>query len=180
MSLHDSDAMDIEASGAAESLPDPAAVAGRTYNLFNNANVVQTWTTAGAGFVVGGVNAANLVLPVGSTARIYSNGSRWVVIGIQNRKIVAAKAVTDANGDAVFSFPAGFFSANPVVTVANETANGTSIIDLRITNLTPTSCTVRARQSVPVVLLAVSVYALAGPLVGSTIDLIAVEAGTTP
>lgn len=177
-----SEALVLEAGTAAETLVDPTTVAGRTVELKNNANVAQTWTSTGATpFVVGGVNAANLVLAVGQSARLYSNGTRWVVTGGPgSRAFFAGTAITTAAGLAVFNFPAGTFAAAPVVEATIQFPSGQNPIDYRVTALTNTSCTIEVRQSPALIVLSLSVLGLSAPIAGVTVHLMATPAGTTP
>ncbi|WP_328434581.1 hypothetical protein [Streptomyces sp. NBC_00425] len=183
MSVHgDSEALTIEGAGSAESLVDPALFAGRTLELKNNANVAQTWSSVGATpFVVGGANVATLTIPVGEARRVYSNGTRWVLVsGSGSRPFFAATAVTDASGNATFAFPAGLFSAAPVLDVAIQFAAGSNPIDYRATTLTATSAVVNVRQSPTLVVLSLSVLGVAAPIAGVTVHAIATPAGATP
>lgn len=182
MTLHNTDALVIEAGAAAESLPDPATVSGRTHNLVNNSNVTQTWSTAGAGFVVGGANVATLTLTVGQSARIYSNGTRWVSVGGPARKIFSGTAVTDGAGNAVFNLTAAGFLAAPVAVGQTQAAASTSPLDYRITAISATSCTINVRSSPATViaLLGLTLLGASVPAAGVTVHLHAMDPGSTP
>lgn len=174
----------LEAAAAAEVLVDPTTVAGKTVELKNNSNVAQTWTSTGATpFVVGGINTANLVLAVGQSARLYSNGTRWVVTGGPgSRAFFAGSGVTDAAGNITFTFPAGTFTVPPVVAAAFQGAASASPVDYRVTALTAVGCTINVRQSLATVvaLIGLTILAASVPLAGATIHLMATAAGTTP
>lgn len=184
MAVHDTEALVIDAGTAAESLPDPTLVGGRTVELKNNANVAQTWTSVGATpFVVGGVNSANLILAVGQSARLYSNGTRWVVTGGPGvRSTFAGTGVTDAAGNITFAFPAGLFAAAPAVAAAFQGAASASPVDYRITAISAASVTINVRQSLATVvaLIGLTILAASLPLAGATIHVIATPSGSTP
>lgn len=176
MSLWNTNALVIEASSAAESLPDPTTVGGRTHELKNNSNGTQTWTSTGATpFVVDGVNVANLVLAVGQARRIYSNGTRWVALPSAVRRVFAGSGVTDASGNVTFTFTPAFASI-PVITNAVQTAV-TDSTECRITALSVNSVTFNARRAPAVVILGISVLQVPIPLVGATVHCHAIEAG---
>lgn len=83
MSLHSTEALIVEGATAAESLPDPTTVSGRTHWLHNNFAGSQVWSSTGATpFVVNGVNSATLTVLRGQTAQLYSDGTRWNVIPV--------------------------------------------------------------------------------------------------
>lgn len=176
MSLHDTDSLIVEASTAAESLPDPTTVTGRTHDLCNTGTASALWSSTGATpFLVDGVAAANVTVLPGRARRVQSDGTRWVVAPTAARRVFAAKAVSDASGNVVFAFTPAFASA-PVVSVGLETTN-TNATEARVTALSASSCTVNVRQSPGVVILGISVLQVPQPLVGATVHLIAVEAG---
>lgn len=176
MSLHDTDALTIETATAAESLPDPAGVNGRTHILVNTGTATAVWSSTGATpFQVDGVAAATLSILRGTLRVVQSDGTRWVVQPTATRRIMAASAVTDASGNAVFTFSPPFATV-PKVAHALETAN-TNATEARVTALTASSCTVQARQSPGVVILGISVLQVPQALVGATVHLHAIEAG---
>ncbi|KPI33266.1 hypothetical protein OV450_1354 [Actinobacteria bacterium OV450] len=176
MSLHDTDALIVEAATAAESLPDPTTVLGRTHDLTNTGTAAVTWSSVGATpFSVDGTPTASLVIPAGRARRVQSDGTRWVVAPTAARRVYAAKGVSNASGDVVFAFSPAF-SVAPVVSVGLETSN-TNATEARVTALSASSCTVNVRQSPGVVILGISVLQVPQPLVGATVHLIAVEAG---
>lgn len=184
MTLWNTDSLTIEAASASESLPDPTTVGGRTHQLVNNSNVTQTWTSVGATpFVVGGVNSANLVLAVGQSARLYSNGTRWVVVGGPgSRRMIALTGVTNASGDAVFNLTPAGFAVAPVVQAAVQAADSSSPLDYRITALSATSVTIRVRSSPATVIALLGLTLLGASVVapGITVHMYATEAGATP
>ena len=182
MALHSADTHTVKANTATESLPDPTTVSGRTIDLVNNAAVAAVWSSTGAlPFQVDGIGLATLTVPRGGTARVQSDGTRWVMIRPTGaRPAFAGTAVTDASGNAVFSFAAGLFPLVPVVSADIQFAASNNPIDFRVTALTATSCTVNVRQSPIVVVLSLSVVGASAPLAGCTVHLIAAPAGTTP
>jgi hypothetical protein len=178
MSLHDSDAMILEASGPAESLPDPTLFSGRTHQLHNNTSANQVWSSVGATpFTVDGVNVATLTLQPGQSRLVYSNGTRWVALATAVRRVFAATAVSDGAGNAVFTFTPPFAST-PVVSTAVQTGN-TNVTEARVTALSAASCTVNIRSSagINVALLGLTLLGLPVPLAGATVHLHAIEPG---
>lgn len=182
MALHSADTHTIKAATATESLPDPTTVSGRTLDLVNYAAVAAVWSSTGAlPFQVDGVGLATLTVARGATLRVQSDGARWVLIRPTGaRAAFAGTAVTNASGDAVFTFPAGLFAATPVAASNIQAAGSNSPIDFRITALSATSCTVNVRQSPIVVVLSLSVVGVSAPLAGATVHLVAAPAGATP
>lgn len=89
--------------------------------------------------------------------------------------VVAQSKVTNASGDAVFTFPAGMFAAAPKVVASLQLAAGNTVTDCRVTAVSATSCTVRASQTagINVALLGLTLLGLPAPLVGVTVHLIA-------
>jgi hypothetical protein len=176
MSLHDTDALIVEAATAAESLPDPTTVTGRTHDLCNTGTANAVWSSTGATpFSVDGVPAATLTVLPGRARRVQSDGTRWVVAPTAARRVFAATAVSDAAGNASFTFTPAFASV-PVTSVGIATTNN-NVTEARVTALTAAACTVNVRQSPGVVILGISVLQVPQPLVGATVHLIAIEAG---
>lgn len=176
MALHDTDALTLETATVTESLPDPTTVNGRTHILVNTGTATVTWTSTGAApFLVDGVAAASLSIPRGTLRIVQSDGTRWVAQPTAARRIMAASAVTDASGNAVFTFSPPFATV-PKVAHALETSN-TNATEARVTSLSASSCTVQARQSPGVVILGISVLQVPQALVGATVHLHAIEAG---
>lgn len=95
------------------------------------------------------------------------------------RRTFTATAVSDAAGNATFAFPAGLFTAPPVVSVAFQGAASASPVDYRVTALTAAGATINVRQSLATVvaLIGLTILAASAPLAGATIHLIAVAAG---
>lgn len=181
MSLHDTEGYIVEAATAAESLPDPTTVNGRTHLLVNTGTVTAVISSTGATpFQQGGVNVATISLTRGQALQVQSDGTRWVAKSSGMRPFFAATAVSDASGNAVFNFPAGLFAAAPVLDLAIQAAAGSNPIDFRITALSATSATVNVRQSPTLVVLSLSVLGVAAPLAGVTVHAIATPAGSTP
>jgi hypothetical protein len=176
MTLRDSESFVVETTGAAESLPDPASVNGRTHALVNTGTAAAVWSSTGATpFLVDGVAAASLSIPRGVLRLVQSDGTRWVVQPTAARRVFAAKGVSDASGNAVFTFSPPFPAA-PVVSVGLETTN-TNATEARVTALSASSCTVNVRQSPGVVILGISVLQVPQPLAGATVHLLAIEPG---
>jgi hypothetical protein len=184
MSQHDTDALVIESATSAESLPDPAATAGRTHLLVNAGTAAVVWSAPGSAtpFQQGGVSSATLTLPRGAWQLVQSDGAQWVTKNGGGRAVFAASGVTNSAGDVTFPFPAGLFAAPPAVALAFHGAASASPVDYRVTALSATSCTVNVRQSLATVisLLGLSLLAASAPLTGATITLIATPSGGTP
>lgn len=182
MSLHDTDALTVEAATAAESLPDPTTVNGRTHELVNTGTVSTTWSSVGATpFFEGGVAVASVTVARGESKQFQSDGTRWVAKAKGGvRAFFAGSAVSDAAGNATFAFPAGTFAAAPNVALALQSPASNQPIDFRIVTLTATSCVVNVRQSPVLVVLSLSVLGVAAPLAGVTVHALATSPGTTP
>jgi hypothetical protein len=176
MSLHDTDALIIEAATAVESLPDPTTVPGRTHDLTNTGSTPVTWSSTGATpFSVDGAPAAALVVLAGRARRVQSDGTRWVAAPTAARRVYAGTAASDASGNAVFTFTPPF-PAVPVTSVGLATTNN-NVTEARVTALTASSCTVNVRQSPGVVVLGISVLQVPQALAGATVHLLAIEPG---
>lgn len=181
MPLHDSDAYILEATTAAESLPDPTLQNGRTHLLVNTGTVTAVWSSVGATpFQQGGVNVATVSVTRGQALQVQSDGIRWVAKSSGMRPIFAGTAVTDAAGNAVINFPAGLFSAAPILGVAIQFPAGQNPIDYRITALSATSATVNVKQSPTLIILSLSVLGVAANIAGVTVHFTATPAGSTP
>ncbi len=96
------------------------------------------------------------------------------------RPAFRATAVSDASGNATFTFPAGLFPAAPVAVATQQFAASQNPIDLRIVTLTATSCVVNVKQSPTLVVLSLSVLGVAANIAGVTVHLVATPAGTNP
>ncbi|WP_030236772.1 hypothetical protein [Streptomyces sp. NRRL S-350] len=176
MSLHDTDALIVEASTATESLPDPTTVSGRTHDLTNTSAASAVWSSTGATpFLVDGVPTATLTVLAGRARRVQSDGTRWVVAPTAARRVYAGTAVSDGSGNATFTFTPAFPAA-PVTSVGLATTNN-NVTEARVTALSGASCTVNVRQSPGVVILGISVLQVPQPLSGATVHLLAIEAG---
>lgn len=184
MALHDTEAQEIETTGAAESLPDPTLVNGRTHELTNTGTAACVWSSVGATpFTEGGVNVATITVNRGDSKQFQSDGAHWVAKSkAGSRAIFAATGVTDASGNVTFNFPAGTFTAAPVVDATFQGAASASPVDYRITAISATSVTINVRQSLAtaVALIGLTILAASVPLAGATIHVIATAAGTTP
>lgn len=178
MALYDTDALAIEiGADLTPSLPDPTTVTGRTHDLTSTATANATWSSVGATpFLVNGAAVASITVVPGATVRVHSDGTHWVAIRPDStRRIFSGTAVSNASGDAVFTFTPAFPSV-PVVAQAVQTAT-TNVTEARVTALTTTSCTINVRQSPAVVILGISVLQVPQPLSGATVHLHALEAG---
>ena len=163
------------------SLPDPATVGGRSHLLVNADGVNVTVASVGATpFSIGGVLTATATLAPGRHQGFRSDGTHWVATDDDGRAFYAASAVSDASGNATFSFPAGVFSSPPKVAASLQAAASNQPIDYRIVTLTATQCVVNVRQSPVLVVLSLSVLGVSAPLAGATVHLFATPAGTTP
>lgn len=180
MPLHDTPGYVVEGYTAAEVLPDPATVNGRTHLLVNSAAVTVVWSSVGATpFMQGGVNVATLSLTRGQAVQVQSDGTHWVVKSSGMRPLYANTAVSDASGNAVFAIPAGLFAVAPVVTHAVETAI-TDVTECRVAARSATSVTLNVRRSPAVVILGLSVLQVPIPASGVTVHMTATSAGATP
>lgn len=72
MTLHDTNAFEVDGLSAAESLPDPALHVGRVHWLYNASGGSQTWTAPGT-------PALNLVLPDGEARGVVAGATTWYV-----------------------------------------------------------------------------------------------------
>lgn len=178
MTLRDTESLVIETgnSDLTPSLPDPTTVVGRTHDLTNTGTSAAVWGSTGATpFQVDGVAVASLSIPAGRARRVQSDGTHWVVAPNAARRVFAGTAVSNASGDATFTFSPPF-SAAPVASVGLQTSN-TNATEARTTALSASSCTVNVRQSPSVVILGFSVLQTPQALAGATVHLVAVEAG---
>ncbi len=87
---------------------------------------------------------------------------------------VAARAVTDASGEAVFTWPPGTFTDPPVVTLAVETGGGFHAA--RITGNTAAQTAVSVLRAAGVTLLGIGVLATGTPAGGVTVHATATAA----
>lgn len=181
MALRDSEGYVIESSGAAESLPDPVGLNGRTHLLTNTSTGTVVWSSTGATpFLQGGVAVSTISLARGQAMQVQSDNVRWVTKTSGWRPAFAGTAVTDASGNAVFNFAAGLFPSAPVCEASVQLAAGQNPTDYRLTAVSATSATVQVRQSPTLVVLSLSVLGVSAPLAGVTVHLIAAPAGATP
>jgi hypothetical protein len=177
MVLHNTDALVVETlADATPSLPDPTTVPGRTHDLTNTSTAAATWSSTGATpFSIDGTPVATLVVPGGRARRVQSDGTRWVVAPTAARRVYAGTAVSDASGNAVFTFTPPF-STVPVTSVGLATTNN-NVTEARVTALSASSCTVNVRQSPGVVVLGISVLQVPQSLPGAAVHLLAIEPG---
>lgn len=177
MPLHNTDALILETDDPTPTLPDPTTVSGRTHDLTNpNASAVAWGSTGATPFQVDGAAVATLTVPRGSTLRVQSDGTRWVLLRpFGSRRFVSVKGATDASGNVTFTFNPPF-ATTPVVVNAVETstADGT---ETRITAASASSVTFNARRSPAVTVLGISVLSAPQPAVGFVVHALAVEAG---
>lgn len=178
MPLHDTTALILTAgTDLTPSLPDPTTVAGRTHWLTNTNASAAVWGSIGATpFSVDGANVATLSVPRGSSVQVQSDGTRWVVVRpTGTRRIYAGTAVSNASGDATFTFSPAFPSV-PVVSVALQTTDP-DVTDVRVTALSASSATVNVRQTPATTVLGIGVLGTTVALAGATVHLHAIEAG---
>ncbi|MGY3199710.1 hypothetical protein [Streptomyces sp. TE5632] len=88
------------------------------------------------------------------------------------RREERATAVTDGNGNAVFNWPVGAFSAPPVVTVGLQA--GSAFRSHSIAANSATSTTVNVLAAAGVTLLGIGVLAVGAPAAGVTVHVQAV------
>lgn len=178
MTLYNTPSLILFNEAATASLPDPTTVDGRTHDLTQGDGTACVWSSTGTNpFMVDGGATATLTVPRGSSTRVHSTGGKWTVVRPSGtRRVFADSAVSDASGNAVFTFTPPFPSV-PKAAAAIQFAAGSNPIDYRITALTASSCTVNVRQSPTLVVLSLSVLGVAAPLSGVTVHLHAVEVG---
>ncbi|GGZ23308.1 hypothetical protein GCM10010387_15540 [Streptomyces inusitatus] len=175
MALHDTDALIIETDTAAESLPAPATVPGRTHDLTNTGTVTAVWS-GGVGFTEGGANVASISVGRGQSKRVQSDGARWIVLPLGTaRRVFAGKGVTDASGNVTFTFTPAFPTV-PVITQAVETAI-TDVTECRLTAVAVGSATFNVRRSPSATVLGISLLQVPIPAAGVTVHCLATEAG---
>ncbi|WP_327385070.1 hypothetical protein [Streptomyces sp. NBC_01207] len=179
MSLHDTDALQIETATATENLPDPATVGGRTHDLTNTGTVAVAWSSVGAlPFTdASGVNVATITVLPGDTVRVQSQASKWRVIVPSGsvRRIFSGSGVSDASGNVTFSFTPPF-PVTPNATHAVQTAI-TDVTECRLTALSASSATFNVRRAPAVVILGISVLQVPVPAVGVTVHCNAITPG---
>lgn len=181
MALIDVDVLVLQVTTATQ-LPQPSTVAGRTHAIINTstAPVLLTAVAPALPFKVNGVNVASFSLQPATLYIFQAEASDWLLTNQSaNRAFFAGTAVTDASGNAVFTFPAGTFSAPPVVDTEIQFPASPNPIDHRITALTATSCTINCKQSPTLIVLSLSVLGVAANISGVTVHLIATPAGVT-
>ena len=88
-----------------------------------------------------------------------------------------ASALTDVNGDALFTFPANLFAVAPVVTISLETAIA-DLVEGKVVSLTNAACTVNVRSSIFDTVEFVCLPLVQEPIVkdGITVNLTAIQA----
>lgn len=89
-------------------------------------------------------------------------------------RVERARGVTDGAGNVTFTWPAGAFSAPPVVTIGLQGAAGFRVH--AITANTAAATTVNVQVSTGVTLLGIGVLAVGGPASGVTVHAIATAA----
>lgn len=178
MPLHNIDTLILKTDTAAESLPDPAAVPGRTHDLVNTGTATCVWSSVGATpFLEFGSPSATISIPRGASRRVQSDGTRWAVVTGNGRRVFAASGVTDAAGSVTFPFTPPF-TAPPVVTHAVQTAI-TDVTECRVSAVSASSVTFNVRRSPAVVVLGISVLQVPVPAAGVTVHAAAVDPGQT-
>jgi len=188
MPLRDSLAYLVETDTAAASLPGPTTVSGRTHLLVNRSSVPAVWSSVGTTpFRRGADNVATVTVRPGHSLPVQSDGTYWVVTtdtpdepGPGDRTFFTATGTSDAAGHVTFTFPAGTFTAAPVVGLSHQSGASTNPVDLRVTSVTAASATVLVRQSPTVVVQGQSLLGLPAPLAGAVVHLTATGTGTTP
>ena len=178
MPLHDSEEYILENATAAESLPDPTTVGGRTHRLNNTNGASVTWSSTGATPFTdsSGTNVATIIVPAGGSTQVQSDGVRWIVKDdALGRRIFAGTGVSDGSGNVTFTFTPAFAAA-PVVSHAVQTAI-TDVTECRVTAISASSVTFNVRRSPAVVILGISVLQVPVPASGVTVHCHAVAAG---
>lgn len=183
MALHDTDAYIIEGGTAAESLPDPTTVAGRTHRLHNAFAGTQVYSSIGATpFVIGGVNSATLTIPQGQAVEVFSNGTRWAAAAGPSRQFASGSGVTIAGGILTVVFPTPFPVAPNVFGQVQAPGGSTSPFDIRVTAISTTGATfeVRSAAAINVALIGLTVLVGTTVSVGTTVHWLATTPGATP
>lgn len=179
MPLHDTEALHVETTSAAESLPDPTTNAFRTHVLVNTGSAAAVWSSTGATPFTdeAGANVATLSVSPGSSVQVQSDGARWVVKTSTSlaRRVFAGTGVSDGSGNVTFAFTPPFPAA-PVVTHAVQTGI-TDVTECRVSALSASSVTFNVRRSPAVVILGISVLQVPIPASGVTVHCEAVLAG---
>lgn len=180
MTLINSTAYILLYADATPSLPDPATVVGRTHVLANDGTGTATWSSTGATpfLNLAGTAVATITVARGSTQLVYSDGTHWVLVAPQGstRRIYSSTGTTDGSGNVSFTFSPAF-SGNPVIAASLQTTI-TDLTDIRVTAVSPSSCTVNVRRSAVVVVLGINVLQAPTSYSGGVVHLHAVEAGT--
>ncbi|MEV3895302.1 hypothetical protein [Streptomyces anulatus] len=179
MPLRSTEALIVETTSAAESLPDPIAFPQRTHVLVNTGSATVVWSSVGATPFAdgGGAPVATLSVVPGASVQVQSDGVRWAVkspVAVA-RRTFAGTGVSDASGNAVFTFTPPFPAA-PVVTHAVQTAI-TDVTECRIAALSASSVTLNVRRSPAVVVLGLSVLQVPIPAAGVTVHCMAALSG---
>lgn len=89
-------------------------------------------------------------------------------------RVERATGVTDGSGNVVLTWPAGAFTAPPVVTVSVQ--GGTAFRSYSITANTAAATTVNVQAAAGVTLLGIGVLAVGAPAAGVTVHAIATAA----
>jgi hypothetical protein len=179
MTLYDTEALTVESDQAANSLPDPTTVSGRTHLLTNTGAVTSVWSSVGATpFSVGGVNVATISVTRGMVFLLQSDGTHWVAKSSGGRQFFAGSGVTDGSGNVTFTFPTAFpVAPNPSQAVQTAIAD---VTECRVTALSTTAVTFHVQRSPAVTILGISVLSAAVPAVGVTVHTICTTPGQTP
>lgn len=183
MPLHDTDAYIIEGLTAAESLPDPTLVAGRSHRLHNAFAGTQVFSSVGATpFLVGGVNSANLTIPQGQAVEVFSSGTRWVAAAGPTRQFDAGVVVSGAGGICTIVFGSPFPVVPDLVAQVQAAGGSNAPFDIRITALSAVGATleIRSAAAVNVALLGLTILLGTTVSVGTTVHWIATVPGKTP
>lgn len=183
MPLHNTEAQTIETATAAESLPDPTTVNGRTHDLTNTGTVTCVWSSTGATpFQENGINVVTISVARGQVKRVQSDGTRWIVKPppVAGRHIYAATGVTDGAGNVTFTYTTPF-AATPVGQISVQAAASTNPLDYRITAISTTACTVNVKQSIAIViaLLGLTLLQIPANVAGITVHGTFFDAGET-
>lgn len=183
MPLHDTEGYIVEGGTAAESLPDPTTVNGRTHLLVNTGTVTAVWSSVGATpFQQGGVNVATVSLARGQALQVQSDGTRWVAKSSGMRQMASGSGVTVAGGQLVIVFPVPFAVTPNLVAQVQAAGGSNAPFDIRITAISTTGATLEVRSAAAVSVALIGLTVLLGTTVsvGTTVHWIATVPGATP
>lgn len=168
----------IDMGDLTPSLPDPTTVSGRVHWIANaNLSTITVSSTGATPFLESGGSAVSITVLPGQAKFLQSNGTQWKVLAtLGSRRIFSGTAVTDASGNATFTFTPAFPSV-PVIVGQVGPSGDAAITEARLTAASASSCTFNVRRSPSVVILGISVLEAPQNAPGVTLQCVAIEAG---